>query len=71
MENGRNSILSFYNLEIGFISGRYRQILLPPVTGSAKAGELIAVIGRNGIGKSTFLRTITGLQPLISGESEN
>jgi len=68
MENGRNTILSFYNLEIGFISGRYRQILLPPVTGSAKAGELIAVIGRNGIGKSTFLRTITGLQPLISGD---
>ena len=68
MGNYRNGILSFENLEIGFVSGRYRHILLPPVNGSAKAGELIAVIGKNGIGKSTFLRTITGLQPLISGD---
>lgn len=68
MGSDRNRILSFDNLEIGFVSGRYRHILLPPVTGSGKAGELIAVIGKNGIGKSTFLRTITGLQPLISGD---
>ena len=31
-------------------------------------GELIAVIGRNGIGKSTLLRTLTGLQPPLGGE---
>ena len=68
MGKNRNRILSFDNLEIGFISGRYRHILLPPVKGSAKQGELIAVIGKNGIGKSTFLRTITGLQPLIAGD---
>ena len=31
-------------------------------------GELTAVIGVNGVGKSTFLRTISGLQPALSGE---
>ena len=35
---------------------------------SANKGELIAVIGRNGIGKSTLLRTLTGLQPSLGGE---
>jgi iron complex transport system ATP-binding protein len=30
-------------------------------------GELVALVGRNGIGKSTFLRTIVGLQPSIDG----
>ena len=63
MGNDRNKILSFDNLEIGFVSGRYRHILLPPLNGSAEEGELIAVIGKNGIGKSTLLRSITGLQP--------
>lgn len=33
-----------------------------------KAGELTALIGLNGIGKSTLLRTITNIQKPISGE---
>ncbi len=31
-------------------------------------GELVAVVGINGVGKSTFLRTISGVQPALSGE---
>ena len=31
-------------------------------------GELTAVIGINGVGKSTFLRTISGIQPALSGK---
>jgi iron complex transport system ATP-binding protein len=64
----RNKILSFDHLEIGFLSGKYRRILLPPVHGKAYEGELIAVIGKNGVGKSTLLRTITGLQDLLGGD---
>lgn len=66
--NERGKILSFNHLEIGFVSGKYKHVLLPPVSGKACKGELIAVIGKNGIGKSTLLRTIAGLQALISGE---
>ena len=33
-------------------------------------GEIVALIGANGAGKSTFLKTITGLLPLRSGELE-
>jgi len=68
MVNKRNKILSFDLLEIGFASGKLRRVLLPPIQGTANEGELIAVIGKNGIGKSTLLRTMTGLQTLLAGE---
>jgi len=34
----------------------------------ALKGELVAVIGENGIGKSTLLRTIAGFQPSVGGD---
>jgi iron complex transport system ATP-binding protein len=67
MENSREKILSFKSLLIGYRSGRSRNILLPPLNAFALKGELIAVIGQNGIGKSTLLRTITGLQEAMGG----
>jgi len=62
------NILSLNSLKIGYASGRHEKILLPPLTASARSGELIAVIGKNGIGKSTLLRTLAGLQPSFGGE---
>lgn len=35
---------------------------------SINRGEIVALIGANGAGKSTFLKTITGLLPLRSGD---
>lgn len=63
MIDKKNQVLYLDSLEIGF-SGK---TLLPPINTSASAGELIAVIGRNGIGKSTLLRTILGLQSPVAG----
>ncbi|MCF8162872.1 MAG: ABC transporter ATP-binding protein [Burkholderiaceae bacterium] len=37
---------------------------------SINAGEIVALIGANGAGKSTFLKTLTGLLPVRSGELE-
>ncbi len=34
----------------------------------ALKGELVAIIGENGVGKSTLLKTIAGFQPLVGGE---
>ena len=67
MNNRINEILTFESLEIGYTSGKIKNVLLPPLNASAEEGELIAIIGKNGIGKSTLLRTIAGLQPLIAG----
>ena len=60
-------ILSLDSLKIGYVSGKKENQILPAINGSASQGELIAVIGRNGIGKSTLLRTIAGLQPALGG----
>jgi iron complex transport system ATP-binding protein len=61
-------ILSIRKLRIGYHSGKSEKCLLPPLTMNAYEGELIAIIGKNGIGKSTLLRTITGLQPSLGGD---
>ena len=63
----RKEILSFESLLIGYISGKTAKILLPPLKAKAYQGELIAMIGQNGIGKSTLMRTLTGLQMAIDG----
>ena len=64
---GKKEILSYKSLLIGYISGKRRNILLPPLSACAYHGELIAMIGENGIGKSTLLRTLTGLQDTLGG----
>ncbi len=67
MEGKNIQILSLVSLRIGYLTGKVRFPLLSPLTATALKGELIAVIGRNGIGKSTLLRTIAGLQPQLGG----
>lgn len=68
MTENRSGILSLNDLLIGYKLGGAFSALLPPLNGFAGCGELIAVIGENGIGKSTLLRTITGLQVQLGGE---
>lgn len=68
MDRNNPEILEIDHLEIGFSAGRRTKLLSKPLTASASKGELIAVIGRNGIGKSTLLRTIMGLQNSLGGK---
>lgn len=63
-----DKILSLDSLRIGYAGGRKENLLLAPLTASARRGEMIAVIGKNGIGKSTLLRTLAGLQPALGGD---
>ena len=48
----------------------YDEPLSKPLNFAMERGEKIAIVGANGIGKSTFLKSILGLIPSISGTVE-
>lgn len=50
-------------LEIGY----GRTALLPPISLNLGRGEFWAVVGRNGSGKTTWFRTLLGLQAPVAG----
>jgi urea transport system ATP-binding protein len=52
----------------GVSAGYGETVVLEGVNLSLAAGECISVIGRNGVGKTTLLRTLMGLVPAKSGE---
>ncbi|MEQ8357223.1 MAG: ABC transporter ATP-binding protein [Kiloniellaceae bacterium] len=57
-------MLEVEDLESGYGGGR----ILRGITLGVAAGESVALLGRNGMGKSTLLRTIMGLLPATRGE---
>ena len=57
-------ILSALELEVHF----GEQIILDKASLSVHEGDRIGLVGRNGAGKSTFLKIISGLMPPDSGE---
>ena len=61
------SILSTSNLSIGFHSKKEEIIIAKNLNLNFAEGKLIALVGANGIGKSTLLRTVTGIQKPLSG----
>ena len=60
-------ILQASKISIGYTSKKVKNIIASNIDLSLEKGKLIALIGANGIGKSTLLRTITGIQKPISG----
>ncbi|SHG34009.1 iron complex transport system ATP-binding protein [Flavobacterium fluvii] len=65
MEN--KIILQASKISIGYTSKKVKNVIAKNIDLSLEKGKLIALIGANGIGKSTLLRTITGIQKPISG----
>jgi iron complex transport system ATP-binding protein len=63
-----NNILHTKNLTIGYTSKKEVLTIATDISISLNKGKLITLIGGNGIGKSTLLRTITAIQSPISGE---
>lgn len=67
MINNTN-ILQTKNLSIGYTSKKEVKTIATDISIYLNKGKLITLIGGNGIGKSTLLRTITAIQKPISGE---
>ena len=57
-------MIRFQDLTLGYGS----RILIEKLSTRVKPGELTALVGRNGTGKSTLLRAIAGLGEILSGD---
>ena len=61
------NILKTSNLNIGYKSKKTTVTIAENLNLNLTSGKLISLIGANGIGKSTLLRTITGIQKPLAG----
>ncbi len=60
-------LLLAQNLTVGYTHGKDRHVLFRDQSLALHAGELVCFMGANGIGKSSLIRTLAGLQPALSG----
>lgn len=61
-------ILKTENLSIGYSNKKEQTVVTSNINIELQQGELIGLIGANGIGKSTLLRTLTKVQKPLSGD---
>ena len=62
-----NCVIDLHHLSIGYRKGKEILYVLKDLNTALYKGELVCLIGENGVGKSTLLRTISGVQPPLSG----
>jgi len=61
--NNTEFILKTENLTVG-----YDMPVVKDINVSVKAGEIAVLIGPNGVGKTTFIKTVCGIIPTIDGK---
>lgn len=66
-KKNENIVLKTENLSIGYQQKKDAKIVAYDVNLSIEKGKLVTVLGKNGIGKSTLLRTLSKVQKSISG----
>ena len=63
-----NETIQIRDLSIGYQTKHSVKTVAEGISGSIRSGELTCLLGANGVGKSTLLRTLSAFQPAISGE---
>ena len=63
----KNIILNTENLSIGFKTKKKDIVVASNINFELEQGQLIGLVGANGIGKSTLLRTLIKVQPSLTG----
>jgi ABC-type Mn2+/Zn2+ transport system ATPase subunit len=63
MQNRSDSVITLDSLAIGYNG----QAVLTGISLAVARGSFTAILGANGTGKSTLLKTLLGLQPPVSG----
>ena len=61
-------ILKTQNLSVGYTSRKSKTVVASNINIELSKGQLVGLIGANGIGKSTLLRTLTKVQNPIEGD---
>ena len=63
-----NVSITLKDVVIGYQQKHGAKIVAKGLNASIQEGELTCLLGANGIGKSTLLRTLSAFQPLLGGE---
>lgn len=64
----KQSTVKIQNLSIGYRSKTKTKVVGTDLNASVLGGELTCLLGANGVGKSTLLRTLSAFQPKLSGD---
>ena len=64
----KQKTIELQNLSIGYITKKERKVVAEGITANIQSGELTCLLGANGIGKSTLLRTLSAFQTKLAGE---
>lgn len=64
----KQKTIELQNLSIGYITKKERKVVAEGITANIHSDELTCLLGANGIGKSTLLRTLSAFQPKLAGE---
>jgi iron complex transport system ATP-binding protein len=67
LETIKDHIVKTKDLSIGYTSKKHKKIIASNLNITLEEGNLVCLLGENGIGKSTLLRTLTKVQPAING----
>ena len=60
--------LELRDLYIGYAEDAGRHIVAEALSASLPKGTMACLVGANGVGKSTLMRTLSGFQPALRGE---
>ena len=64
----KQNTIHIKDLSIGYPGKGEVKVVAGHITAGINSGELTCLLGANGIGKSTLLRTLSAFQPKLSGE---
>ena len=67
MYGKQGHILSLKDLSIGYQTGKGQTVVASGIQAQLRGGELTCLLGANGVGKSTLLRTLAAFQPRLDG----
>jgi len=65
--SNKHSILKTENLSVGYTNKKKKTVIASNLNIELQKGKFVCILGKNGIGKSTLLRTLSKVQPILSG----